>query len=213
MNILVTGGAGFIRCHLVRLLVTTTEHSVLNVDALTYAGNRHSLDDLEQNPRYRFAQADICDATAMGKLFAEFQPDWVMHLAAESHVDRSIDGPGAFIQTNVVGTFNLLQAARGHFEKLTGAAKDRFRFLHVSTAARRHRPLHRGDALRPALALLRQQGLVRPPRPRLGRHIQAARPRDELLEQLRSLPVPRKTHPRRHPQGPARRPDPCLRQR
>jgi dTDP-glucose 4,6-dehydratase len=106
---------------------------VLNVDALTYAGNRHSLDDLEQNPRYRFAQADICDAAAMTKLFGEFKPDWVMHLAAESHVDRSIDGPGAFIQTNVVGTFTLLQAARAHFESLTGAANDAFRFLHVST--------------------------------------------------------------------------------
>jgi len=133
MNILVTGGAGFIGSNLVRLLVNTTEHSVLTVDALTYAGNRHSLDDLNGNPRHRFAQADICDADAIGKLFAEFKPDWVMHLAAESHVDRSIDGPGAFIQTNVVGTYTMLQAARAHFEKLTGAAKDRFRFLHVST--------------------------------------------------------------------------------
>jgi len=133
MNVLVTGGCGFIGSNLVRLLVTSGGHSVLNLDALTYAGNRCSLADLEGNPRYRFAQADICDAVALARLIAEFKPDWVMHLAAESHVDRSIDGPGAFIQTNIVGTYTLLQAARAHYEKLTGAAKDAFRFLHVST--------------------------------------------------------------------------------
>ncbi len=133
MKILVTGGAGFIGSNLVRLLVQDHGHHVLNVDALTYAGNRHSLADLDGHPSYGFAQADICDTTAMTKLFADFTPDWVMHLAAESHVDRSIDGPGAFIQTNVVGTFTLLQAARAHFEQLTGPARDRFRFLHVST--------------------------------------------------------------------------------
>ena len=133
MKILVTGGAGFIGSNLVRLLVTSHNHEVLNVDFLTYAGNPHSLSDLSNNPNYRFSHADICDASAMGKLFAEFQPDWVMHLAAESHVDRSIDGPGAFIKTNITGTFTLLQAARAHYEKLTGPARDRFRFLHVST--------------------------------------------------------------------------------
>jgi dTDP-glucose 4,6-dehydratase len=133
MKILITGGAGFIGSNLVRLLVNEHGHTVLNLDALTYAGNPHSLADLADHPRYHFAHADITDAAALAALFAEFAPDWVMHLAAESHVDRSIDGPGAFIQTNVVGTFTLLQAARAHFEKLSGPARERFRFLHVST--------------------------------------------------------------------------------
>jgi dTDP-glucose 4,6-dehydratase len=133
MKILVTGGAGFIGSNLVRALVCDHGHEVLNVDALTYAGNLASLADLAEDPRHRFARADICDAAAMQKLFAEFQPDWVMHLAAESHVDRSIAGPAAFIQTNVVGTFTLLQTARAHFETLGALARERFRFLHVST--------------------------------------------------------------------------------
>lgn len=133
MKIIVTGGAGFIGSNLVRLLIQETEHTVLNIDALTYAGNPHSLSDLQDNPRYQFSQTDICDSDALNKVFSDFKPDWVMHLAAESHVDRSIDGPGAFVQTNVIGTFNMLQAARAHFESLEPSAKDNFRFLHVST--------------------------------------------------------------------------------
>lgn len=133
MRILITGGAGFIGSNLIRHIIETTEHSVLNVDALTYAGNLHSLSDIEENSRYTFAEVDICDAKQVEKAFQAYQPDWVMHLAAESHVDRSIDGPGAFIQTNVIGTFNLLQSARSHYEALEGDAKAMFRFLHVST--------------------------------------------------------------------------------
>lgn len=132
MKLLVTGGAGFIGSNLVRLLVHQG-HQVLNVDGLTYAGNPASLADLLGNPAHRLLQADITDAQAMAQAFADFQPDGVMHLAAESHVDRSIDGPGAFIQTNVVGTYTLLQAARGYWSALPADRKAAFRFLHVST--------------------------------------------------------------------------------
>ena len=131
MRILVTGGAGFIGSNLVHLLVSKG-HQVLNIDKLTYAGNPHSLSDLEGNPNHTLLQADICDAEAMSKAFADFRPEWVMHLAAESHVDRSIDGPGEFIQTNILGTYVLLQAAREYISTFNFPLST-FRFLHVST--------------------------------------------------------------------------------
>lgn len=133
MKILVTGGAGFIGSAVVRHIINNTNDTVLNVDKLTYAGNLESLISIENNPRYQFAQADICDAVAMTKLFNEFQPDLVMHLAAESHVDRSIDGPSAFIQTNIVGTYNLLEVARSYWQNLTDDQKAIFKFHHIST--------------------------------------------------------------------------------
>ncbi len=133
MRIIVTGGAGFIGSALCRHLIGATGHDVLNVDKLTYAGTLTSLRDIEANPRYRFVQADICDRVRMQALFAEYQPDGVMHLAAESHVDRSISSSAAFIETNIIGTHSLLEAARMYWSGLTGPAKDKFRFLAVST--------------------------------------------------------------------------------
>ncbi len=130
MNILVTGGAGFIGSALVRHLILETDAHVVNVDLLTYAGNPDSVRDLAGSPRYRFEQADIRDGEAMQGLFRSHRPDAVMHLAAESHVDRSIDGPSDFIQTNLVGTYQLLEAAR---DWCANGAPDDFRFLHVST--------------------------------------------------------------------------------
>lgn len=132
-RILVTGGAGFIGSALVRYLVEEIEANVLNVDALTYAGNLSSLKILEQRPNYRFLEADIRSESAMRQAFLEFQPSAVMHLAAESHVDRSIDGPLDFLQTNVVGTCQLLQCALDYWRGLSSQYSDGFRFLHVST--------------------------------------------------------------------------------
>jgi len=132
MKIVVTGGAGFIGSALVRHLINHTDHQVLVVDKLTYAGNLASLASLQTNARYQFSCADICDRPAISKIFSSFDPDAVMHLAAESHVDRSIDGPAEFINTNVVGTSVLLEAALAHWRKL-GARGKTFRFLHVST--------------------------------------------------------------------------------
>ena len=132
-RILVTGGAGFIGSAVVRQLLAETDAFVVNVDKLTYAANLSSLPGAEGNPRYVFEKVDICDAAELRRVFDTHQPDAVMHLAAESHVDRSIDGPGEFIQTNVVGTFRLLEAARGYWSALPAEAKDRFRFHHIST--------------------------------------------------------------------------------
>lgn len=133
MRILVTGGAGFIGSALVRYLVGEVGAEVLNVDKLTYAGNLASVAPVADNANYRFLKADICDRAAMTQAMSDFRPDHVMHLAAESHVDRSITGAGDFIQTNVVGTFTLLEAARHYWNSLEGDAKAAFRFLHVST--------------------------------------------------------------------------------
>jgi dTDP-glucose 4,6-dehydratase len=129
----VTGGAGFIGSAVVRHLLNDTDHRVVNIDKLTYAGNLQSLAAVEGSERYHFAQADICDAAAMAALFQQYQPHVVMHLAAESHVDRSIDGPGEFIQTNVVGTYTLLEAARSYYSTLAPAQQALFRFHHIST--------------------------------------------------------------------------------
>ena len=132
-RVLVTGGAGFIGSALVRHLIQNTTSQVLNVDNLTYAGNLESLNSVKGNPAYRFAQADVCDPIALFNLFRDFNPEAVIHLAAESHVDRSIDGPAAFIETNIQGTYVLLQAAREYWETLPVAGKAAFRFHHVST--------------------------------------------------------------------------------
>jgi len=133
MRILVTGGAGFIGSAVIRHLINDTDHVVLNLDKLTYAGNLSSLKIITNSPRYRFVQADICDRTALDTIFADFQPDAVMHLAAESHVDRSIDGPSVVIQTNIIGTFSMLEAARKYWNTLQAEARKSFRFHHVST--------------------------------------------------------------------------------
>ncbi|WP_035577944.1 dTDP-glucose 4,6-dehydratase [Halomonas sp. TG39a] len=136
MNILVTGGAGFIGSAVIRYLIEQTEHAVVNVDALTYAGNLESLSSVDSSARYTFEQADIGDAASMANILNRHQPDAVMHLAAESHVDRSIDGPAAFIQTNIVGTYTLLEAVRHYWKGLQASAPEKasaFRFHHIST--------------------------------------------------------------------------------
>ena len=133
MNVLITGGAGFIGSAVVRYILGHTDFNVINIDKLTYAGNLESLPGVSSNSRYSFEQTDICDEAAIAKVFAQYQPTVVMHLAAESHVDRSITGPGEFIQTNIIGTYNMLEQARQYYENLTGPAKQAFRFHHIST--------------------------------------------------------------------------------
>ncbi len=132
-KVIVTGGAGFIGSAVVRLLIEQTDAEVAVLDCLTYAGNLDSLKSVSDSPRFRFFRVDICDKAAVAEVFQTFQPTGVMHLAAESHVDRSIDGPGAFIQTNVIGTFNLLDIARFYWQSLSDEARRQFRFHHIST--------------------------------------------------------------------------------
>jgi len=133
MKILVTGGAGFIGSAVVRHLIQHTDNSVLNLDKLTYAGNLQSLESIDKNPRYQFIKADICDRPRVDQAIAAFKPDVIMHLAAESHVDRSIDGPSEFIQTNIVGTYILLETALAYWRTLPAGKKSAFRFHHIST--------------------------------------------------------------------------------
>src|SRR5262245_53773257 len=131
MKFLITGGAGFIGSAVIRHLIAETDAEVVNVDCLTYAGHLTTLDDVKGSQRYRFEPVNVCDAAAVRRVFQQHRPQAVMHLAAESHVDRSIDGPAAFIQTNIVGSYTLLEAARRYWDALGPADRARFRFLHV----------------------------------------------------------------------------------
>ena len=132
-KLLITGGAGFIGSNLIRYIINNTQHSVINLDKLTYSGNLESLNSVNENDRYSFEKVDICDAEEIRRVFNKYQPDIIMHLAAESHVDRSIDSPGEFIQTNIFGTYVLLEQSRIYWSKLKESKKNRFRFHHIST--------------------------------------------------------------------------------
>lgn len=133
MKLMITGGAGFIGSALIRHIIKSTEHSVINVDSLTYSGNLANLDEVTNSPRYQMERVDVCDRISLNKVFANHLPDAVMHLAAESHVDRAIDRPSAFIQTNILGTYTLLETATAYWHELDWRARNSFRFLHVST--------------------------------------------------------------------------------
>ena len=195
---IVTGGAGFIGSNFVRLALARSEARIVVVDKLTYAGNLESLAEVADHPRFHFVKADIADRTAVDQILREHRPSAVLNFAAETHVDRSIDGPAAFIQTNVCGAFELLDAARHHVAQLDGGSRaalplpprlDR-RGLRL---ARPDRRLRREDALRAELAVFGLEGRRRPSGARLPRDLRAAGAAHELLEQLRAVSVSRRS--------------------
>ena len=190
MKLLLTGGCGFIGSAVVRHLLRDTDHVVINVDKMTYAASEDALEDGFRHNRHLLIKADIADAAAMRQVFETHDPDAVMHLAAESHVDRSIDGPADFVQTNVVGTFILLEAARRHYGAMSAERKAAFRFHHVST-----------DEVFGALEHddppFTETTPYDPRSPYLEPHLQAAHAGFQHLQQLRTVAIPGKTNPAR----------------
>ncbi len=211
MKILVTGGAGFIGSAVIRHIISNTSDSVVNVDKLTYAGNLESLLSVNDSSRYFFEKADICDRHTLDGVLQRHEPDAIMHLAAESHVDRSIDGPAAFMETNIIGTYTLLEAARQYWNALDETAQQAFRFHHISTDE------VYGDLDGPEdlftettplctqLPVFRQQGQLRPSGARLVADLWLSHTDHQLLKQLRALPLPGKAHPTDDPQCPGRK--------
>ena len=201
MNVLVTGGAGFIGSAVCRQLAATRNVSVVNVDKLTYAANLRSLDPIANDKRYAFQQADICDRAKMEAIFAHHKPTAVIHLAAESHVDRSITGADAFLETNVMGTYRLLEVAKSYYAALEADARSALSFcpcIHGRSLriARSNRPLPRGYTLSAELALFGEQGGVRSSRARVAQDLWTASYCIELFEQLRAISVPREAYSR-----------------
>ncbi len=198
---LVTGGAGFIGSNFIHYILERHQDIlVVNVDKLTYAGNLENLKAVMDDERYAFIQADVCDREAMGKLFEQYSIDYVVNFAAESHVDRSITDPGVFVSTNVMGTLNLLDAAKSSWKTGDDSYREGVRFLQVSTDEVYGSLGPEGfftetTPLEPAQSLLGKQGLGRPPGESLWGYIQASGEHNQVLEQLRALPVSREAHP------------------